>query len=82
MKGLSVDQLNNLPTSADDGPLLIEREMAALLRISPRHVKRLVKLPENPLPSLELPGLKGKRFIRADVLAWIQRGKVGGAQHV
>ena len=70
---------NATQPAADEDALLITNEVAALLRVSPRQAKRLIKLQNDPLPSIRLPGIAARRFRRSQVLAWIERGHAGAA---
>lgn len=60
---------------SNDGRLLDEREVAELLHVPPRWVRTAGR--EGKLPSVRIG--RYRRYDRADVLAWVERQKVGGA---
>jgi predicted DNA-binding transcriptional regulator AlpA len=58
------------------GEILTAKEVAAMLKISPRQVYELAKQSENPIPCFAVSGLTATkrmsvRFRRVDVDGWI-----------
>lgn len=58
------------PFDPDDYPAILKpSEVAAWLRLSPRMIQLMAK--DGRLPAMQIPGVRGYRFLKDDILAFI-----------
>lgn len=59
------------PFDPDDYPAILKpSEVAAWLRLSPRMIQLMAK--DGRLPAMQIPGVRGYRFLKDDILAFIE----------
>ena len=60
------------PFNPDDYPAILKpSEVADWLRLSPRMIQLMAK--DGRLPAMQIPGVRGYRFLKDDIAAFIER---------